>query len=558
MSLYHEAAELIDTLTKHGGSIKSLVFGKKSVKSDLKTLYALTIEAAKWSEILSEVIENSCILTTDKKLTPTLALLLTHDLLLSRKGIALPATHGLHTAIARHKARLSSELTKLRIRRGCPTLEALRTLVNQGGVTSKAHPRWVRINTLRTDLDSQLATTLAEYTRTEDLAAVAKPGCHEKIYYIDEHVPNLIALPSAIDLAKSLSYKKGMLIMQDKASCFPAYLLDPAQIDGDIIDACAAPGNKTTHLAALLAGSSPVSNISKSKIFACERDSARSLTLKKMVTLAGAEQVVKIRANQDFLRLNPRATEFANVTGLLLDPSCSGSGIVGRDEASVTIHLPNATKANDTAQRGKKRKHSSSEPPPKVKFEPDAPLEDSNAEESVPELEQDVQKLQTRLKSLSDFQLRIIEHAMSFPVAWRITYSTCSVYDEENEHVVVRALMSDVAIERGWRVMRREEQVDGLKKWHIRGRPEAVEHALEGADVELGADEVAEACMRCIKGGDEGTMGFFVAGFVRVGNSLGESDGFVKGQRDQNGTNGALDHREEETDDEWHGFSDED
>jgi putative methyltransferase len=69
MSLYHEAAQVLEKATRDGGSIKLLVFGKKDWKSDPKTLYALTTEAAKWSEILSEAIDHSGFLTNEKQVT---------------------------------------------------------------------------------------------------------------------------------------------------------------------------------------------------------------------------------------------------------------------------------------------------------------------------------------------------------------------------------------------------------------------------------------------------------------------------------------------------------
>jgi 16S rRNA C967 or C1407 C5-methylase (RsmB/RsmF family) len=41
-------------------------------------------------------------------------------------------------------------------------------------------------------------------------------------------------------------------VLQSRASCMPAHALAP-QPGWAVVDACAAPGNKTTHLAALMA-----------------------------------------------------------------------------------------------------------------------------------------------------------------------------------------------------------------------------------------------------------------------------------------------------------------
>lgn len=69
MSLYHEAAQILTTVTQQSGSIKSIVFGKKEWKTDRKTLFALSTEAAKWSEVLSEVVEKSDLLDAEKQVS---------------------------------------------------------------------------------------------------------------------------------------------------------------------------------------------------------------------------------------------------------------------------------------------------------------------------------------------------------------------------------------------------------------------------------------------------------------------------------------------------------
>src|SRR6201999_4361681 len=81
--------------------------------------------------------------------------------------------------------------------------------------------------------------------------------------------------------------------------------------------------------------------------------------------------------------------------------------------------------------------------------------------------------------------------------------------------------------ERGWRVLTRHEQVDGLRKWRIRGNHPACVKVVKELKVAGKIDpeseiftpyaiqHVADACIRCEKGTTDGTMGFFVAGFVR-------------------------------------------
>lgn len=61
----------------------------------------------------------------------------------------------------------------------------------------------------------------------------------------DEHVPNLLTLPSDTDLHDHELVRSGTLVLQDKASCFPAEILvgqTSTYRGGDVIDACAAPG----------------------------------------------------------------------------------------------------------------------------------------------------------------------------------------------------------------------------------------------------------------------------------------------------------------------------
>ncbi|KAK4137825.1 S-adenosyl-L-methionine-dependent methyltransferase [Trichocladium antarcticum] len=489
MSLYHEAAGIVTGPSTHGGSLKSRTFGNKDLKSPPAQVYALALESSKWSGVLKEVVEKTELLQKERKLTPVLSILLVHDLLLAKGGIALPASHGLRAAVDRHKARLQSEFTRARIRRKCPTVEALKAVVD--AQMGPAHPRWVRVNSLKSTVDEQLDTTFKGFAVVASVQEVmASAG--KKVICLDSHVPNLIAAAPGTDLSRTEAYKTGKLIFQDKASCFPAYLLDPRPGDGDIIDACSAPGNKTTHLASILheRGSAP-----SQRIFAFEKDKFRAKTLQKMVTTAGSLAHTTIHAGADFLQSDPHSPTYANVTALLLDPSCSGSGIVGRDD-TPEFHLPSpvtttttTTKSNPPVSKPNplKRKTpptstsiATSGPGPEADPDPLILIDDAGTATTLPT----PQALRARLAALAAFQLAILLHAFAFPAAARVVYSTCSVHAAENEDVVRAALRSEVARARGWRVLRRAEQVRGMREWEVRGL-EGGEDGGDGEEVEV-------------------------------------------------------------------------
>lgn len=138
---------------------------------------------------------------------------------------------------------------------------------------------------------------------------------------------------------------------------------------------CAAPGMKTTQCAALMQN--------KGQIYAVEINKKRFATLEKIIESAGATCIKSI--NEDVLRL--KTDICPNTEYILVDPSCSGSGISDRLE---------------TGQQA----------------EPEA-----------------------RLERLAGFQIKILRHALTqFPEAKRIVYSTCSLFPEENEDVVRQVL----------------------------------------------------------------------------------------------------------------------
>lgn len=141
----------------------------------------------------------------------------------------------------------------------------------------------------------------------------------------------------------------------------------------------------------------------------------------------------------------------------MLDPSCSGSGIVNRMD-----HLLESGKGLASA-----RHHG-----------------DSDVRSATSDKQED--EGQDRLAKLASFQLMMIRHAMkctplvipfaliqlthqAVPSAKRIAYSTCSVHAIENERVVRQALETPEALEGRYRLAPREQV---LPTWTRRGLDE--------------------------------------------------------------------------------------
>ncbi|THH19812.1 hypothetical protein EW146_g1417 [Bondarzewia mesenterica] len=242
MNFYFEASKTLNRLDAKQGSIKGVL--STLPEKDRKRTSALVIETLKYKSVLSDVIVASKLLKEERKITSqSLALVLVHDLLLS--GGIQAGDGPVKQAVLRHKTRLHSEFTKIKIKRGAKSNAELAQTGDQ--VLSSAQiPRYVRVNTLKSPTEKVIkAFTSKGYEFGDPLQA--------KKFAKDEHIPDLLLFPPQTQFHDDSAYVNGHIILQDKASCFPATILaPPARDDSVVIDATAAPGNKTSHLSALM------------------------------------------------------------------------------------------------------------------------------------------------------------------------------------------------------------------------------------------------------------------------------------------------------------------
>lgn len=106
-------------------------------------------------------------------------------------------------------------------------------------------------------------------------------------------------------------YKSGEIYLQSLSSMLPPIILEPKE-STDILDMTAAPGGKTTEIAAL--------TNNKSHITACEKNKIRADRLKYNVQKQGATCVFVMQKDARFI------DDFFSFDQILLDAPCSGSG----------------------------------------------------------------------------------------------------------------------------------------------------------------------------------------------------------------------------------------
>jgi 16S rRNA (cytosine967-C5)-methyltransferase len=155
----------------------------------------------------------------------------------------------------------------------------------------------LRVNTRLISLD-ELASKLTDI----DIASARLP-----------HLPQALRLTKGVGALKDLlGYHEGWWLVQDASAQLVSHLLAP-QAGEFIIDACAAPGGKTTHIAELMGDMGEIWAIDRTpKRLQKVTENAARLRLKSIQTLAGDSRTL-----EHFT---------AKADRVLLDAPCSGLG----------------------------------------------------------------------------------------------------------------------------------------------------------------------------------------------------------------------------------------
>jgi 25S rRNA (cytosine2278-C5)-methyltransferase len=485
-AFYEDESKALTLIFSGKSSVKSAIYDSKP--TNLKKTYAIVTEVSKHKSLLDNIINNSSFISKIK-VSYNVKLCLLYDHLLG-KGI-------------RNSFRKVFQSNEEELKELCKRFKFPEKKSSSNRAPQSSNPRYIRVNTLKTTFGNVKEALLT----TSDLS--------ESEILLDSHIPNLIQLPpdahNRLNLHDHELVKNGSILLQDKSSCFTpvALLYDfissaPKKSNGksnektaisfpfDIIDACSAPGNKTSELASLLndiiiqvqndeknsssmkkSKGSQVANkivaIKNSKIYAFEKAEKRFQLLNQTLARTDSLKIVEpILA--DFLSISPDDPKFSNVQMIMVDPSCSGSGMKYFENLG------------SQAANNKKVSNDSANEAPKV---PNAMID--------------------RIQHLAMFQFSALMHALSFPNVKRVAYSTCSVYSEENEAVVSAVLQEFNSLQKSKHVS--VELANALPTWGRRG---IACHGLSEQD--------SQKLVRVLPEKD-GMGGFFLAVFEKKASS---------------------------------------
>jgi 16S rRNA (cytosine967-C5)-methyltransferase len=212
-------------------------------------------------------------------------------------------------------------------RDGVALLAELDDATPEGAALKHSHPEWIvrlwweqlgadetrallAFDNQPAELALRVNTLVAA---SEDVAAQLSSGPGAPGAHRDRAIPEALVLEGPWDLHGSPQWRMGAVLAQSRGAMLPARALAPAPGER-VLDLCAAPGGKTTHLAALMEG--------RGEVVAIERNPRRAEQLRGTTARMRAAECVRVVVD-DATRTFEGGAPFDRV---LVDPPCTGLG----------------------------------------------------------------------------------------------------------------------------------------------------------------------------------------------------------------------------------------
>uniref|UniRef100_A0A1I7ZRP1 SAM_MT_RSMB_NOP domain-containing protein n=1 Tax=Steinernema glaseri TaxID=37863 RepID=A0A1I7ZRP1_9BILA len=396
--LYHETADIVNRTLSKERNLRTLVYN--SSYANKKKLLRLCCETLKYRTYLEKLMKQPGVtdVLRDRAIQSnrTLLMILLYEFVIGSAFRHVPRK--LAIAISTNQKAISQAVEELEARgEGWAQKEPQEAPVQI--------PRYARVNAIKWSMEEAEENLAKEQWVVQKMEDGTSPEVFrqrvaemtEELVYWDPHIDYLLVFHPKTQIHNYWMVTEGYLILQDKASCLPAFLANPTPYT-HVFDICSAPGMKTSHLAAVLNN--------QGKVWAIDKANDRFEVMTSMLERAGV--TIASPFCGDFLKVDVTDKKFKKVKTAVVDPPCSGSGIVKR--------MDNLLGAEPKNER--------------------------------------------RLNGLHNLQVMILKHAMRLPNLERIVYSTCSVHEEEDESVL-EEIVSDPNCP--------FELIDALPSWKHRG-----------------------------------------------------------------------------------------
>ncbi|XP_043917425.1 putative methyltransferase NSUN7 [Protopterus annectens] len=365
--------------------------------------YELAFSALKYQEILEDILIDCCFFLSQlisDDMTSLVAVMLYdfqnrkfQDRSTSAEEEVILAVREVENCLYSFKTKLAASLARCRIKNDALSVEyILPEAVRKQKERASSLPLHAWVNTLKISLGE-----VCSYLKQEEFSEISSflGDSTKYTFYKDKQCPDALIFPACVkeQISELKLFAERKLIIQDRSYSLAVHSVKAlVNLDDDILITNAGSGLTIAHMSSL-------TSQNLCRIFVCGISSeSQEKELQDLFREMDCKNVKLLSEN--FESSDPTDRLFNKVKVILLLPQCSASGI-------------------------------------------SSPVEFLLNEYGDPTLLQDLSRgflAEDKLNVLVNQQLRELIHAQKFEKVQGIVYCTCSVYKEENEGVVNKAL----------------------------------------------------------------------------------------------------------------------